>query len=187
MRVRIARTHHRAAIFENHNGIDEAFSAQRTVLLDPDVHNGAKFGDAHLRERQIVPRRKTNDAAKSLFGAGNQQASHILLAGFAGRAQRRIVIFENERASVIRIVFSACARVARTHVTQRIVCRNVVRRRSFGLAFPRPFGASGGNQHPVSGQRIQSAMGLFFEIKGRHDMLRGARTAKSVLQRLKPL
>ena len=74
VRVRIASAHHRAAIFKNQDGIDSVFGAPQLILLGPNINYGAKFGVGHLRERQIMPRRKTYDAAGALFGARHEQS-----------------------------------------------------------------------------------------------------------------
>src|SRR6266403_589936 len=67
VRMRIARAHHLAAIFENLHVIDPRNFAERDILLDPGIHDSAQLREAHSWNGEIVPRRKTHHAADSLL------------------------------------------------------------------------------------------------------------------------
>src|SRR5258706_390890 len=67
VRMRIARAHHLAAIFENLHVIDPRNLPKRDILLDPGIHDSAQLREAHSRNCEIVPRRKTHHAADSLL------------------------------------------------------------------------------------------------------------------------
>ena len=57
VRMRIARAHHRAAIFKDQYGIDPVLAPQRLILLGPHIHNRAQS-----RRRTFAP--ASNHAAE---------------------------------------------------------------------------------------------------------------------------
>ncbi len=71
MRMRIAGAHHDAAVLEDLNVIHPGDAAQLLVLLRPYVYNVAHFARGHARNREIVSRRKTYDAADAALSAGH--------------------------------------------------------------------------------------------------------------------
>src|SRR5438128_453414 len=84
MGMRIARSHHGAAVFKYLNVIDKWQSAQLLVLLSPDIHNPPQVVQRHPGYSQIVPRRK---------------ADHATDAGLAARCDQPAVIKTSFRGS----------------------------------------------------------------------------------------
>ena len=86
MRMRIARPHQRAAIFENLNVLDPVDLTKFAILLGPNIDDRAHFFGLHARNGQVVPRRKTNHATHTTLAASNDQAFLIDLEWPARRA-----------------------------------------------------------------------------------------------------
>ena len=84
VRMRIAATHHLAAVFEDLDVIDEWQGADLSDLVDPDINDGANIFDLHARESQVVTRRKAHYLANATLGFGEQEsAAEIILVGGA--------------------------------------------------------------------------------------------------------
>src|SRR5918996_2860437 len=79
MWMRIARAHHRATVFENLHVADLVSRSELRAFSSPKVNDEPNVLSLHLCEREVVPRRKTDDAANAGFPSGGQQAAHINL------------------------------------------------------------------------------------------------------------
>ena len=98
VRVRIAGAHHRAAIFENLHVADPGIRRESRVLFNPGFDDMPNVRRVHARQREIVPRRKTDDAADAAFRRRREKPVRSRrLAGRHSRHQRRVVIVEDER------------------------------------------------------------------------------------------
>ena len=154
--MRIARSHQLAAIFENLHMADPGNLAKRGILLGPAIHDGAQFLMTHSRNCQIVPRRKTHDAADSRFGLRGEQTSLVKLRSFTSGQQRRIIVVENARSRVLRCLRSTGTAIPWAQITARIerACRRNLRLLDFSQ--PRPLRAMRGHQNPLAQQRIET-------------------------------
>jgi hypothetical protein len=170
--MRVARAHHRTAILEDLHIPDEGQRSQFFILLRPYIDDSRNCRDIHLRQRQVVARRKANDATDAAFASGVQQRRHSA-AGFsvagsipAGRnirQQRREVICKHKCMFILRVDRAIRSGVAGTEVARRIVGWTLLVRRLFDLPLPWALRAMRRDQHPFTGQRIESAMWMIGE------------------------
>src|SRR5579862_1690547 len=152
VRVRVARAHHRTAVFENRYGVDVRNAGELRVLIGPAIDDA---GDGLLRQRgqmQIVARRVTDDPAVAGLGfSGKQQLSlgvtrrEVLWR----RSERWKIVAKNKRRLVFGIALAVGANVAGTQVALRIVlgygrCGN-----GRVLSLPRPVGAMRRYEYPL--------------------------------------
>src|SRR5438270_13568131 len=98
MRMRVAGSHHGAAVLEDLNVIDGVKTTQFAILADPGAHDAFDFLRLHGAKGEIVPRRKADYTAESRFPLRDNQAHPIgintLMIGV--RLQRSKVVFEHE-------------------------------------------------------------------------------------------
>src|SRR5258708_36469936 len=72
MWVRVAATHHGAAIFENLHGADVGLVSEVGVLLRPGVDHVSQVCDTHACHCEVVARREANNPAATRFAASQQ-------------------------------------------------------------------------------------------------------------------
>lgn len=165
VRVSIAAAHHCAVILEDVNGPDVGLRGELGEFVAPGIDDSSDLRDAHAREGQIVPRRKTDHAAAPGFTLRQQQ---IAFAEFARRrvgAKSGEIVVEDKGAGVLRVGVATRARISGAKVTLRIVCRRNRCGRGFNLALPRAFGTMRRYEHPFACQRIEAAMRMSAQLK----------------------
>jgi hypothetical protein len=81
------------------------------------------------------------------------------------RLECRKIIFENERALILRVARSARPFIPRTQITGWIVLRLSRDRNLFDLPLPGTVGAMRRNQYPFAAERIKSAMRILIELQ----------------------
>src|SRR5882762_467396 len=72
MWMRVAATHHGAAIFENLHGTDVGLASEIGVFLSPGVDHVSQVLDTHARQSEVVARRETNHPAAAGFAVSQQ-------------------------------------------------------------------------------------------------------------------
>ena len=150
MRMRIARSHHRAAVFENLNVIDKRQCTQFLVLLSPEIHDSPKLVRLHPGHGHIVPRRKADHATNAGLAARCHQSA-IIETSFRGPSQQRgIIVIENQVVFILGISLPRSTRIPRTHVTRGIICRRNLGGYLLDLSQPRALIAMRGNQDPFT-------------------------------------
>src|SRR5256885_607713 len=78
MRMRIAGSHHGAAILEDLYVLDPLHRAEFGVLVGPDINYPAYIANLHCCESQIVAGREAHHAANPRFGSRDNQVSSVL-------------------------------------------------------------------------------------------------------------
>src|SRR5450631_2661430 len=121
--MRIAGTHHGAAVFEDLDVVDVFQAGQFSKLFDPGADYQFDLVQRHGSEREIVTRREANHAANPGLRFGDKQAHTVDVETSVEdlRLQGGEVVLENERRWVRRISNPAGADVARAQVAIRIV------------------------------------------------------------------
>src|SRR6516164_2717364 len=96
MRMRVAGAHHRAPIFENLHIPDPRLRLEIDRLLAPGFYNALDCAAIHLRQRQIVARRKADYAADPTLALRNEEAVIVEQAMLRIRNERRKIVIEHE-------------------------------------------------------------------------------------------
>ena len=96
----IAGAHHLAAILEDLNVIDPVDRTQLLVLFAPDLDYSSDLVKFHIRNSEVVARRKTNHTADAAFPFCNYQVGLVHFAARTIRLQCCIIVLEHKRAAV---------------------------------------------------------------------------------------
>src|SRR5713101_1453338 len=171
MGMRIARPHHRAAVFEDLHVTDGGVGRQLPGLIAPFVHDGTDGRRAHRRQSQIVARRKTQNATDSRFGARDDQIFDVLLAWRRSWKQSGKIVVEDESSGVGGIPRPTRPEISRAHVTAGVVFRNLLGFDSFRLSLPRPLGPVRRDENPFTRERIEAAMRMLAKLDSGHTRL----------------
>src|SRR5690349_5217367 len=94
--MRIAGTHHGAAILKNLYVVDSRMCAEFLKLIGPTIDDGANVGRLHHGKSQMVFWRKAKYSAGSGFCFRDEQIVFGEAASFTGRQQGREVVVEDE-------------------------------------------------------------------------------------------
>ena len=165
VRMRIAGAHHGAAIFEDLYVVDGRVGAEFSILLDPRVHNLAQVGQLHTGDSQVMARRETYYPADARLGFGDEEPLALETVWRRPRFERCKIVIEDECRCVVRISFSAGARVAGAEVALRIVIRLAGGLVFLQLPLPGSLRAVRRNQHPFASQWIEAAVRVLVPIE----------------------
>src|SRR5579871_867562 len=153
MRVRIAGSHHRAAVLEDLDVVDVFPSAEFTKLVDPSLYDTLNLADLHCGEGEIMPRRKADDTADAGFAFSHDQAATVSVEPRAVsiRLERGKIVVEYEGRAVSRIADAASARIPRTEITVWVVGRFEGGLYTGDFSLPWPRSAMWRYQNPFAG------------------------------------
>src|ERR1700722_7988006 len=162
VRMRIACAHHRTTILEDLHVADVVARTQLNGLFDPRIHHRTNLLHRHLRQREVMTRRKTDHPAGSALALGDKES----LAGLVTREPWSVqlqcckVILEDIGAGVFFSPRSGGPHVSRTQIAVRIVGQRSRSSLGLGLPLPRSLRPMGGHQYPLPLQRIEPPMGI---------------------------
>ena len=114
VRMRIAGAHHLSPILEDLNVVDPIDCAEFPVLVGPNTYDPRYVIKFHIGNCEIVTRGEADYSTDPLFCLGSNNPAGIDHTRDHVWHQGRIVIIENERAVVFRILVSAGAGIAGT-------------------------------------------------------------------------
>src|SRR5216684_7417715 len=171
MGMRIARSHHRAAVFEDLHITDGRMGRQLPKLTAPFVHDASDRGRAHRRQSQIVARRKTQNATDSRFGARDDQVFDVLLRRRSSGEQSGKIVIEDESPGVGGIPRPTRPEIARAHVTAGVIFWNLLGLDSFRLSLPRPLVPVRRDEDPLGGEWIEAAVRVLAKLDSGHVRL----------------
>src|SRR3954464_12386599 len=174
VRMWIAGAHHRAAVFEDLDVMDVRARAQFAILLGPEVHDSSDLLLRHLRQRQVMSRRKTQDAANAGLGLGDAERTLVISSRRNVGLEGCEIIFENVRGGVRRITQTAGPLVAGTQITTWVVGRSAIRGNFVHRALPRTLRAMRRNQEPLAFEWVPPPVRIaiqFFEVHRAHTRL----------------
>src|SRR5215469_9164085 len=170
--MRIAASHHLATVFEDLYMVDFRHCGELEILTDPDVNDGTNGGDIHIAQGEVMAGRETNHTAYSRFGLRAQKSSGVAVQSDLRHIQlyRCEVIVEDERRVIARIANSARSLVPWAQIAERIISKHFFFRLPLGLPSPWTLRAMRRHQHPVTRQRIKTAMGSILQsLKVNHE------------------
>ena len=173
VRMRIAASHHLAAVFKDLHMIDLRNCPEFEILSCPDVNHRTNGRYIHVRQSQIVARREANDPTDSCFRLCMEEVCGVAMNFDLRHIQphRPEIIVKDECGVVTRIANSTCTLVSRAQIAQRIVAERALFRLPLSLSLPWALHAMWRDQHPVTCQRIQTAMWGFLEsVKVNHEI-----------------
>src|SRR6516225_11236204 len=137
MRVWMACSHHRTAIFKNLHITNIRKRAKLLKLLAPAIHNGPNVRELHHGKCQVMLRRKAKHPADARFSFRDEQILFVNCRVFAFWQQSGKIVVENKYLQVLRIFVPAGALVSWTHVARGIVMSSDGLGGCFDLALPR--------------------------------------------------
>ena len=139
MRMRIARPHHRAAIFEDLHVIDLRHLRQFLELGSPGMDHVFNLFRRHRGEGKVVARGEADYPANARLALRDQQSPVFEVEAVVAnrRFECRKVIFENKRAGVSRVEDPARPRISRAKVASGVIFGLVFSRNFFDLPLPR--------------------------------------------------
>ncbi len=164
MRVRIAGSHHLAAIFENLHVANHRHPAQFGILRCPGIDHQLEIRRRHARYGQIVARRKTGYPADARLTFRNQQPFAVRGLDRCAWQHRGEVVVEYEGAGVVGITRAARSRVTRAEIAARVIRRLGLLLVFLHLPLPGSLRAMRRDQHPRSVQDIKAAMRVLRQI-----------------------
>src|SRR6516162_10295375 len=132
----ITGAHAGAAVLKDLDVIDPGNISQREVLLDPNIQDRPDFALCHERKRDIVPFRKTDDAADSAFAPCKHQAVIAQMIRRPLGVKSREIVVEYERRFVIWVAYATRPHVAGTKVASGVVGNGLSRHTSFKPSLP---------------------------------------------------
>ena len=136
VRMRIARTHLLAAVFEDLHMADARICAELRVLLGPCLDDVLQRREWELAEAQIMAWRITNNPADSVLAV-------------AFRDERREVVREHVRACVAGVALTSAAAVTGTEVTGAVMRRQLIPRGRIDLPLPWSVGCAAAKPEPI--------------------------------------
>src|SRR5713226_6836421 len=171
MGMRIARPHHRTAVFEDLQVADGRVGRQLPGLIAPFVHDATDGRRAHRRQSEIVARRKTQNATDSRFGARDDQIFNVMLRRRSSGEQGGKIVIEDERPGVGGIPRPTRPEIARAHVTAGVIFWNLLGLDSLRLALPRPLVPVRRDEDPLGGEWIEAAVRVLAKLDSGHVRL----------------
>ena len=127
-------------------------------LLRPGIDDRADFRNRHLRQRQIVTRRKTNHPASPRL---HMRLEQRVLAGILRdrlRQKRRIIVGKHVSRAIRRIVLTVGTHVAGTQITLRIVLGTARGGRRLDPALPGTPIPVRRDENPLARQSVETPM-----------------------------
>src|SRR5579864_809615 len=169
MRMRVAGSHHGAAILENLDVVNIRTHTQFLELARPGPHH---FGDVlriHGGERQVVARGETHDSARAGFPGGNKESFSVNIEaiGDGVRLQGREVIVEDKSALVDGVVDASGPGISRAQVASRVIFRLPFDGNFLYGTLPGPQSAVRGHQYPFAGEGIESSVRVLGQLQTR--------------------
>src|SRR6266481_5796369 len=168
VRMRIARPHQRPAVLENLHVAHPIDLSQSPKFRSPYPNRFADRLQRHPRNRQVMPRRKTDHPANPFLRARHQQAPFFYFEVRRIRQKRRKIIVKYKCAGVLRIPCAIRPLISWAQVASRIVGWQIRRRRLLHLPKPRPFRSMRRHQHPLARQWIEPSMWHFLQQRSIH-------------------
>ncbi len=167
MGMRIAGAHRGAAIFKDLHVIDLRHRSQFLELLSPGADHTFDVLCRHSGKGEVVAGRKADHAAESGLAFGDNQAPVFQVQAVVANARFECgkVVVEDECARIFGINDTANPGISRTEVTRGVVLRFLLCRNPLELALPGTAGAMRRDEHPLVGERIQSAMWIFGQLQ----------------------
>ena len=158
VRMRLACTHHRAAIFEDRHRAHVAQCGQLEILNGPGIDDRSDGRALHRCDIKIVARRKREHPAVSALAVRDEKSvlvhenfRHVL-------HQRSVIVLKGERRPVRWVALAVRAQVTGAQKTIRIVWRPSCRVGLDRLALPRTLQAARRDEHPLVDQRVPAPM-----------------------------
>jgi hypothetical protein len=165
VRVRVARAHHLAAVLEQLDVPHVGAGAELRRLLRPQVDHGAHARRAERGEGEVVPRREADDAAGARLGLRGEQPRRVEHHRIGRRGvvggvglERRVVVGEDEGARVVGVALAVGAHVPGAQVARGVVGRTLGGGRLLDLALPGALRTVRGDEHPLTGERVEAAV-----------------------------